>query len=49
MTDLAEIPVTAADGSQADLTAHKDKVLLVVNVEEAAAAAKKAAAAQRGQ
>ena len=32
MTDLAEIPVTAADGSQADLSAHKGKVLLVVNV-----------------
>jgi len=32
MTDLAEIPVTAADGSQTDLSAHKGKVLLVVNV-----------------
>jgi glutathione peroxidase len=32
MTDIAEIPVTAADGSQTDLSAHKGKVLLVVNV-----------------
>jgi len=32
MTDIAEIPVTLADGSQANLSAHKGKVLLVVNV-----------------
>ena len=32
MTDFTAIPVTAADGSQADLSAHKGKVLLVVNV-----------------
>lgn len=32
MTDITSIPVTAADGSQADLSAHKGKVLLVVNV-----------------
>ena len=32
MTDIADIPVTLADGSQADLSAHKGKVLLVVNV-----------------
>ena len=32
MTDLTQIPVTAADGSQVDLSAHKGKVLLVVNV-----------------
>ncbi len=32
MTDIAEIPVTAADGSQSNLSAHKGKVLLVVNV-----------------
>jgi glutathione peroxidase len=32
MTDITSIPVTAADGSQADLCAHKGKVLLVVNV-----------------
>jgi glutathione peroxidase len=32
MTDIADIPVTLADGSQADLAAHKGKVLLVVNV-----------------
>ncbi len=32
MTDLGEIPITAADGSQADLSAHKGEVLLVVNV-----------------
>src|SRR5687768_18508213 len=32
MTDLTEIPVTTADGSQADLSAHKGKVLLLVNV-----------------
>ena len=32
MTDLTAIPVTAADGSTTDLTAHRGKVLLVVNV-----------------
>ena len=32
MTDITAIPVTAADGSPADLSAHKGKVLLVVNV-----------------
>lgn len=32
MTDLTTIPVTAADGSQTNLSAHKGKVLLVVNV-----------------
>ena len=32
MTEITAIPVTAADGSQADLSAHKGKVLLVVNV-----------------
>ena len=32
MIDITEIPVTAADGSPADLSAHKGKVLLVVNV-----------------
>jgi glutathione peroxidase len=32
MTDITSIPVTAADGSQTDLSAHKGKVLLVVNV-----------------
>jgi glutathione peroxidase len=32
MTELAEIPVTAADGSQINLADHKGKVLLVVNV-----------------
>ena len=32
MTDILDIPVTAADGSAADLSAHKGKVLLVVNV-----------------
>jgi glutathione peroxidase len=32
MTDIATIPVTAADGAQTDLGAHKGKVLLVVNV-----------------
>ena len=32
MTDITEIPVTAADGSQVDLSAHKGQVLLVVNV-----------------
>ena len=32
MTDITAISVTAADGSQTDLAAHKGKVLLVVNV-----------------
>jgi len=32
MTDITEIPVTNAEGSQADLSAHKGEVLLVVNV-----------------
>jgi glutathione peroxidase len=32
MTDITQIPVTAADGSQADLSPYKGKVLLVVNV-----------------
>jgi glutathione peroxidase len=32
MIDITSTPVTAADGSQADLSAHKGKVLLVVNV-----------------
>ena len=32
MTELTTIPITAADGSQTDLSAHKGKVLLVVNV-----------------
>jgi glutathione peroxidase len=32
MTDITELPVTAADGSQTDLSAHRGKVLLVVNV-----------------
>ncbi len=32
MTHINAIPVTAADGSQTDLSAHKGKVLLVVNV-----------------
>jgi glutathione peroxidase len=32
MTDLTTIPVTASDGSQTDLSAHRGKVLLVVNV-----------------
>ena len=32
MTDILAIPVTAADGSQTDLSAHRGKVLLVVNV-----------------
>ncbi len=31
MTDLATIPVTAADGSATDLSAHAGKVLLIVN------------------
>jgi glutathione peroxidase len=32
MSDLTDIPVTAADGSQIDLSAHRGKVLLIVNV-----------------
>ena len=32
MTDILDIPVTAADGSPADLSAYRGKVLLVVNV-----------------
>ena len=32
MTDITQIPVTAANGSETDLSAHKGKVLLVVNV-----------------
>ena len=32
MTDITELPVTAPDGSQTDLSAHRGKVLLVVNV-----------------
>ena len=32
MTDVTEIPVTLADGSQANLSAHKGKVILIVNV-----------------
>jgi glutathione peroxidase len=32
MTDITAIPVTAADGSQTDLSAYKGKVVLVVNV-----------------
>ena len=32
MTEITQIPITAANGSQADLSAHKGKVLLVVNV-----------------
>ena len=32
MTDITEIPVAAADGSPADLSPHKGKVLLLVNV-----------------
>ena len=32
MTDITAIPVTAADGSPTDLSAHQGKVLLVVNV-----------------
>ena len=31
MTDIATIPVTAADGSATDLSAHAGKVLLIVN------------------
>ena len=32
MTAITDIPVTAANGSQTDLSTHKGKVLLVVNV-----------------
>ena len=32
MTAITDIPVTAANGSESDLSAHKGKVLLVVNV-----------------
>ena len=32
MTEITAIPVTLADGSETDLSAHKGKVLLVVNV-----------------
>ena len=32
MTDIISLPVTAADGSQTDLSAHRGEVLLVVNV-----------------
>jgi glutathione peroxidase len=32
MTDITTIPVTTANGSQTDLSAHRGKVLLVVNV-----------------
>jgi glutathione peroxidase len=32
MTEITQIPVASADGSQADLSAHEGKVLLVVNV-----------------
>jgi glutathione peroxidase len=32
MTDILDIPVTAANGAQTDLSSHKGKVLLVVNV-----------------
>ncbi len=32
MTNLATIPVTAADGAQTDLSEHDGKVLLIVNV-----------------
>ena len=32
MTDITTIPVTAADGSATDLSAHKGEVMLVVNV-----------------
>jgi glutathione peroxidase len=32
MTELTSIPVTLADGSQADLSSHKGEVLLIVNV-----------------
>ena len=32
MSDILDIPVTAANGSQTDLSAYRGKVLLVVNV-----------------
>ena len=32
MTDFTHIPVTAADGSTTDLSAHAGKVMLIVNV-----------------
>lgn len=32
MSDLTSIPVTAPDGSTTDLSAHREKVLLIVNV-----------------
>ena len=32
MSDILDIPVTAPDGSPTDLSAHRGKVLLVVNV-----------------
>ena len=32
MTDLLSLPVTASDGSQTDLSVHRGKVLLIVNV-----------------
>jgi glutathione peroxidase len=32
MTDLTSIPVTASDGSTADLSSHKGEVMLIVNV-----------------
>ena len=32
MTDITAIPVTAANGSETDLSEHRGKVLLVVNV-----------------
>lgn len=32
MTDLTTIPVTAPDGSAADLSSHKGEVMLIVNV-----------------
>ena len=32
MTDILDIPVSAPNGEQADLSAHRGKVLLVVNV-----------------
>jgi glutathione peroxidase len=32
MTDITQIPITAADGSATDLSAYKGNVLLVVNV-----------------
>ena len=32
MTDILDIPLTAPGGTQTDLSAHRGKVLLVVNV-----------------